>query len=220
MADFAGLQKPDRRRPEPLWHQAEMALRQLIEGGEWSAGSQLPNEDRLGEMLGISRITIDDKLKGLNLPVSSGVLVDTVQTGSPAAKAGIKLDVVREPNDGYWSNVWLKKPFAVASYGQRATPDMMFSTFYRDGAPWNTTQWHDDKFQSLLLAAKAELDDKKRAQMYAEMQQLCRDDGGTIVPFFFSLVDARSSKVKHGPKLGSDWQMEGGRAYQRWWFEG
>jgi len=137
-----------------------------------------------------------------------------------AAKAGIKLDVVREPNDGYWSNVWLKKPFAVASYGQRATPDMMFSTFYRDGAPWNTTQWHDDKFQSLLLAAKAELDDKKRAQMYAEMQQLCRDDGGTIVPFFFSLVDARSSKVKHGPKLGSDWQMEGGRAYQRWWFEG
>lgn len=65
MADFAGLQKPDRRRPEPLWHQAEMALRQLIEGGEWSAGSQLPNEDRLGEMLGISRITLRHALRNL-----------------------------------------------------------------------------------------------------------------------------------------------------------
>jgi S1-C subfamily serine protease len=40
--------------------------------------------------LGISGITVDDKLKGLNLPVSSGVLVDTVQPNSPAAKAGIK----------------------------------------------------------------------------------------------------------------------------------
>ena len=29
-------------------------------------------------------------LKGLNLPVSAGVLVDSVQPGSPAAKAGIK----------------------------------------------------------------------------------------------------------------------------------
>jgi GntR family transcriptional regulator len=65
MAELTGLQKPDRRRPEPLWHQAEMALRGLIEGGEWSAGAQLPNEDRLGEMLGISRITLRHALRNL-----------------------------------------------------------------------------------------------------------------------------------------------------------
>lgn len=65
MDEPVGLQKPDRRRPEPLWHQAEMALRGLIEGGEWSAGSQLPNEDRLGEMLGISRITLRHALRNL-----------------------------------------------------------------------------------------------------------------------------------------------------------
>jgi len=65
MDEPVGLQKPDRRRPEPLWHQAEMALRGLIEGGEWSGGSQLPNEDRLGEMLGISRITLRHALRNL-----------------------------------------------------------------------------------------------------------------------------------------------------------
>ena len=65
MAELNRLQKPDRRRPEPLWHQAEMALRGLIEGGEWSAGSQLPNEDRLGDMLGISRITLRHALRNL-----------------------------------------------------------------------------------------------------------------------------------------------------------
>ena len=36
--------------------------------------------------LGISGITIDEMLKGLNLPVSTGVLVDSVQPGSPAGE--------------------------------------------------------------------------------------------------------------------------------------
>jgi len=60
-----GLLKPDRRKPEPLWHQAEMALRELIERGEWSSGSQIPNEDRLCDMLGISRITVRHALRNL-----------------------------------------------------------------------------------------------------------------------------------------------------------
>ncbi|MGN6486428.1 MAG: GntR family transcriptional regulator [Devosia sp.] len=59
------LLKPDRRRPEPLWHQAEMALRGLIESGEWASGSQIPNEDRLGDLLGISRITVRHALRNL-----------------------------------------------------------------------------------------------------------------------------------------------------------
>ena len=65
MADPTGLTRPDRRRPEPLWHQAEMTLRSLIERGEWSSGSQIPNEDRLCEMLGISRITVRHALRNL-----------------------------------------------------------------------------------------------------------------------------------------------------------
>ena len=65
MIEPAGLTKPDRRRPEPLWHQAEMTLRGLIERGEWVSGSQIPNEDRLGEMLGISRITVRHALRNL-----------------------------------------------------------------------------------------------------------------------------------------------------------
>lgn len=65
MADPQMFLKPDRRRAEPLWHQAEMALRAMIEKGEWPAGSQIPNEDRLGAMLGISRITLRHALRNL-----------------------------------------------------------------------------------------------------------------------------------------------------------
>ena len=50
--------------------------------------------------LGISGITIDDMLKGLNLPVKTGVLVDTVQPGSPAAKSGIKGGEIPAQVDG------------------------------------------------------------------------------------------------------------------------
>ena len=65
MTDPSTLMRPDRRRPEPLWHQAEMALRAWIERGEWPPGSQIPNEDRLCELLGISRITVRHALRNL-----------------------------------------------------------------------------------------------------------------------------------------------------------
>ena len=45
------IRRPDRSRPEPLWHQAEQALRALIADGTWPDGTQLPNEGKLGEML-------------------------------------------------------------------------------------------------------------------------------------------------------------------------
>lgn len=57
------IRRPDRSRPEPLWHQAEQALRALIADGTWSDGTQLPNEGKLSEMLGVSRITIRHALR-------------------------------------------------------------------------------------------------------------------------------------------------------------
>ena len=57
--------RPDRSRPEPLWHQTERALRALIADGTWADGAQLPNEARLGEMLGVSRITMRHALRNM-----------------------------------------------------------------------------------------------------------------------------------------------------------
>ncbi len=57
--------RPDRNRPEPLWHQTERALRAMIADGTWSDGAQLPNEAKLSEMLGVSRITVRHALRNL-----------------------------------------------------------------------------------------------------------------------------------------------------------
>jgi S1-C subfamily serine protease len=43
-----------------------------------------------GAYLGVSTLSIDGALSALNLPVKSGALVETVEAGTPAAKAGIR----------------------------------------------------------------------------------------------------------------------------------
>jgi len=135
-----------------------------------------------------------------------------------ASKAGINIDVVREPDDGYWSNVWLKKPWCAVYWGGRSTEDMMFSTAYAKGAPWNDSNWENSRFNELLIAARAELDEKKRRGMYVEMQQLVRDDGGVVVPMFSADLAAASDKIGHG-KLAANWEMDGFKAPERWWFK-
>jgi S1-C subfamily serine protease len=52
---------------------------------------QLKSEGRVERAyLGITSLTIDGSLRGANLPVDEGALVQTVQQGSPAERAGIR----------------------------------------------------------------------------------------------------------------------------------
>ena len=135
-----------------------------------------------------------------------------------AKKAGININVVREPSDGYWSNVWTVKEFCMCYWSGRPSEDLMFSVAYAAGAPWNDTKWNHKHFNELLLAARAEIDNKKRAQIYAEMQQICKDEGGTLVPMFAQIVDACSDKVGHGP-ISGHMEADGQRSAERFWFK-
>lgn len=145
--------------------------------------------------------------------------VDAAQLYQASAKAaGIEINVVQEPDDGYWSNVWLKKPWCACYWSGRATEDWMFSTAYETGVPWNDTQWENARFQELLLTARAELDSAKRRDMYTEMQSIMSVDGGTVVPMYANYVDAKSTKLSHGPNLGNNFQLDGSRLIERWWF--
>ncbi|MGB3314923.1 MAG: ABC transporter substrate-binding protein [Albidovulum sp.] len=135
-----------------------------------------------------------------------------------AAAAGITLEVVREPNDGYWDNVWMKKSWVGSYWGGRPTEDWMFSTAYAAGAPWNETRWDNARFNELLLAARSELNEDLRREMYYEMQDLCSNEGGVVVPMFASYVMAHSDKVMHEDTVAANWSLDGYRAVERWWF--
>ncbi len=148
-----------------------------------------------------------------------GGAVDAAVLFQESAKAaGIDINVVREPNDGYWSNVWMKKPFCACYWGGRPTADWMFSQAYAADAAWNDTFWKDERFNELLIAARGELDETKRAEMYHEMQQILSDEGGVIVPMFANFIDARSDAIATPETVASNWEMDGLKAMERWWF--
>ena len=169
------------------------------------------------------------KKAGLNaLPVDlsaadaafTGAVDAAVLMKEHAAAAGIDLNIVREPNDGYWSNIWMKKPWCMSYWGGRPTCDWMFSQAYAEGANWNDSFWSHERFNELLKAGRGELDGAKRAEIYRDMQQILRDEGGVVVWAFANFVYAMADKVRHGPEVAANWELDGGRYVERWWFEG
>ncbi|MER8576991.1 ABC transporter substrate-binding protein [Mesorhizobium sp. M1409] len=157
----------------------------------------------------------------VNLSASDTAFPEAVDTAviyqQNAAKAGITIDVVREPSDGYWDNVWLKKPWCTSQWLGRPTADWMFSQGYAADSPENETHWKNVRFNELLVSARSELNDARRLEMYTEMQSLCRDDGGAVIPIFAHYVNALSRKVGHN-KIASNWDLDGYRCTERWWF--
>jgi S1-C subfamily serine protease len=69
-----------------------------------TAKQVIPQLEKTGDVarayLGLSTISIDSSLAALNLPVSSGALVQAVTSGSPAAAAGLRAGTVSAQIDG------------------------------------------------------------------------------------------------------------------------
>ena len=147
----------------------------------------------------------------------TGAVDASVLFKEQARVAGIDIDVVREPADGFFSNVWMKQPFTTSFWYSSLTADRMFSIGYAKGAAWNETHWDNPRFNQLLNAARGEMNDPLRREMYNEMQSLCRDDGGAIVPLFASSVAARSNRVAHGGQTAPYGELDGLRVIERWW---
>jgi peptide/nickel transport system substrate-binding protein len=160
-----------------------------------------------------------DTLK-VDLSVSDAAFSGAVDAAAlireTAAKCGIDVNVVREAEDAYWDNVWLKRPWCASYWAGRPTADWMFTIAYGADSAWNETFWKNPQFNTLLAQARAETDQTKRAAMYEELQQLTHDDGGSIVLVFNSYVSAKSKKLAHG-ELASNWENDGLRIAERWW---
>ncbi|MGD1925272.1 MAG: ABC transporter substrate-binding protein [Paracoccaceae bacterium] len=145
--------------------------------------------------------------------------VDAAQLYQASAKeAGIRIKIERAANDGYWSNIWNAKPWCACYWGGRPVEDQMFSTAYQSGVPWNDTAWSNERFDELLIKARAELNEETRRTMYYEMQEILHNDGGLVAPMFASYVNAIAKNVMHADQVASNWSLDGERWAERWWF--
>jgi peptide/nickel transport system substrate-binding protein len=94
----------------------------------------------------------------------------------------------------------------------------LFSQIYAEGASWNDTYWSNDRFNELLLQARAELDTTKRRDMYVEMQQLLHNDGGLCLPLFQSDVMAHNTSLHVPDQIANNLVLDGCLNCDRWWF--
>ncbi len=147
-----------------------------------------------------------------------GGAVDAAVLFQNSAKgAGLDVEVVREPSDGYWADHWIKTPFIASYWSGRVVEDQMFSTAYQSGVPWNENQWSNERFDKLLIDARAELDEAKRRDMYYEMQAILYNEGGPAIPMFASYVFGTTDRIGLPATLGANWDMDGERWMERWW---
>jgi peptide/nickel transport system substrate-binding protein len=129
----------------------------------------------------------------------------------------IDLNVVREPADGYWSNVWGKKPLCTSFWYSSLTPERIMGLGYAKDSGWNETHWKNERFEQLLATVRAENEETKRREIYNDMQALVSDEGGAIVPVFASALAARSNKITHSGVTSPWGELDGLRVIERWW---
>ena len=135
-----------------------------------------------------------------------------------AKKAGINIEVVKEPADGFWNEVWMKKPWFSSRWSGRPTANLMIATAYASGASWNESYYSNDRLDQLLKASRVEFDKSKRDDMYMEMQKILNEQGGALIPAFADFVDLVGKNVGFG-ELSAEWDLDGGRCAERWWFK-
>ncbi|MEZ4735998.1 MAG: ABC transporter substrate-binding protein [Caldilineaceae bacterium] len=130
-------------------------------------------------------------------PIRPGMVETAIAFQEMVKPAGITIEIERVPPDAYWSEYWMQVPFFLSNYPVFLSADFLLTTMYHSEGVWNESRIQDPKLDALIESARAEQDPDARRQLYAEVQQLISDEGGTIVPYFRSLFWGRRNNV-HG----------------------
>lgn len=123
-----------------------------------------------------------------------------------AAAAGIKVNVVMAPADGYWSDVWMVEPVSVTSWGERPA-DQILNEAYRSTSSWNETYYGNPDFDALLDQARSELDPARRAELYGELQRILFEDGGSLIPYHVNGLRIARADMTGLPVQGNDYVL-------------
>ena len=115
---------------------------------------------------------------------SAGTMVEmAVAFKDKAAPAGIRVKIQREPEENYWTDVWMVKPFTTVSWGGRA-PDEALSLVYKSNAQWNESRYNNPRVDELIIKARSQADPADRRETYEEIQRILIDEVPRIIPVF------------------------------------
>lgn len=112
-----------------------------------------------------------------------------------ARPLGLNIEVQREPTDGYWSSVWMKRPFHMSNWMPRPTADLRLSLVHLTDAKWNESHNGSPELDALIVKARGMVDGPDRHQVYCDIQRIIHDTGGSLIPIFTDWLDARSENL-------------------------
>jgi len=146
----------------------------------------------------------------------AGAVDAAVLLSDTAGLAGIDIDVLEEPADGYWTQVWMQKPLTQAFWFVRPTPGMHFSVAFACGAAWNDSYWCSDRFGELLQRSRVETEFETRRQAIWDLQELIHAESGVIIPAFVSDLEVYSARLG-GIRPDGYGRLAGFRLAERAW---
>ncbi|WP_371228034.1 ABC transporter substrate-binding protein [Roseovarius sp. 2305UL8-3] len=111
-----------------------------------------------------------------------------------AAAAGIRVNIVQVPSDGFWSEVWMQKDAVTTRWNERPA-DQALNEIYLSTAKWNESFYKDPAFDALLAQARQELDFDKRRALYVKAQEHLWETAGTLIPYHVTRLVGTTSRV-------------------------
>lgn len=135
----------------------------------------------------------------IELSMGDGVLysVDIGQLMQrEAMRAGLNLQIKREPAESYWTAVAGKRPYFATNFHPRPTYNMLLNLSWKRGAVWNFSHYENERLEKLIDDTRSEFDLAKRKEYYGEIQSIIHNSGAIILPCFLSYVDGVSKKIK------------------------
>ena len=112
-----------------------------------------------------------------------------------AAPADIRVKIQRVPEDEFWSDVWMVKPFNTVWWDGR-TPDEAFSVVYKSDAIWNESRYSNRRVDELIVKARGQADLADRRESYGEIQRILIDEVPRIIPVFRPIFQGLRHNVR------------------------
>lgn len=120
-----------------------------------------------------------------------------------AAMAGINVEIILVPTDGYWKDVWTKEAVSMTQWNERPA-DQILHLLYLSDAEWNESFMREPEFDAVLATAHAELDLGKRKELYYKAQEILWENTGTLVPYHVTRMVGVNRRVGNLDNVESD----------------
>ncbi|MFA5539653.1 MAG: diguanylate cyclase, partial [Gemmobacter sp.] len=127
--------------------------------------------------------------------------------------AGINVRRTVMPGATFW-NDWTKYPFSATEWNMRPLGVQVLALAYRTGEAWNETAFSNEEFDRLLNEAMAVPDADERRVLMRRIQEILREEGVLIQPYWRSLYRHYDPRVK-GAEMHPTYEHH----HYKWWID-